>query len=62
VSVEPATYTLAEAAAVLGIAESTAYALNLRGEFPVRVVKIGNRYRVPRIAVDQFLNPQEVAS
>lgn len=35
------------AARALGISKSTAYALAQKGEFPVRIVKIGSRYVVP---------------
>ena len=38
---------LRTAAKALGVSKSTAYALAQKGEFPVRVVRIGSRYVVP---------------
>lgn len=38
---------LRTAARALGVSKSTAYALAQKGEFPVRVVRIGSRYVVP---------------
>lgn len=52
--------TVPEAAAVLGIATSTAYELVRRGEFPVPVVKVGRQHRVPRQALDRFVSTGEV--
>ena len=42
------TYTIKEAATLLGISPTHAYALVARGEFPCRVVKLGRRWVVPR--------------
>ena len=39
------------AASVLGIGRTKAYQLAKAGEFPVTVVKIGQRYRVPTASV-----------
>ena len=41
------TTDVATAASVLGIGRSTAYELIRRGEFPVRVLRIGTRMQVP---------------
>ena len=41
------TMSVPEAGACLGIAESTAYLLARRGEFPVRTLKLGRQWRVP---------------
>ncbi|MCG7454518.1 helix-turn-helix transcriptional regulator [Corynebacterium tuberculostearicum] len=41
------TIPLPEAAKLLGIGKSTAYAAVRKGKFPVRVIQIGNRYVVP---------------
>jgi hypothetical protein len=38
---------LVTAAAILGIGRTTAHALVRAGEFPVPVIRIGHRYRVP---------------
>ena len=38
---------VATAASILGIGRSTAYDLIRRGTFPVRVVRVGSRIRVP---------------
>ena len=42
-------------AAVFGISKSYFYELIKRGEAPVRVVKVGSRYRVPRTALLELL-------
>lgn len=41
------TIPLPEAAELLGIGKSTAYAAVRKGNFPVRVIQIGSRYVVP---------------
>jgi len=41
------TVTVDVAAQCLGIGRSLAYQLLKRGEFPVRVLKVGNRNRIP---------------
>lgn len=51
----PAVMDFADAFRVLGIPASTAYHLNARGEFPVRVIKIGQRLRVTRHELEAFL-------
>jgi excisionase family DNA binding protein len=38
---------VATAASILGIGRSTAYDLIRRGEFPVPVVRLGHRLRIP---------------
>lgn len=43
----PATVSLREAAKLLGVSNSTAYAAARNGSFPVPVLKIGGRYAVP---------------
>ncbi len=42
------TFTVAEAAAMLGISPWQAYELIKRGDFPVRTLKLGRRVVVPR--------------
>jgi excisionase family DNA binding protein len=39
------------AAAIFGIGRSTAYDLLKAGEFPIPVIQIGSRYRVPVAAI-----------
>lgn len=60
-----ATYTLMEAAKLLGIGTSTAYAAAKRNELPVPVIRIGGRYVIPRKPLDELLGitpePQEAA-
>lgn len=51
----PATCGLAEAALVLGIHKSTAWALCQVGEFPVPVLRVGTRIRVVKIHLQEFL-------
>ena len=53
---EPATYTLAEAAELLGIGESSAYRLAAQNEFPVPVLCIGRTKRVSRVALMKFID------
>jgi hypothetical protein len=43
----PPTVGLLTAAAVLGVGRTRAYEMARRGEFPVRVIRIGSTYRVP---------------
>jgi predicted site-specific integrase-resolvase len=38
---------LVTAAAILGIGRTTAHALARAGDFPVPVIRVGRRYRVP---------------
>jgi predicted site-specific integrase-resolvase len=46
---------LVTAAAILGIGRSTAHALARAGEFPVPVIRVGRRYRVPVAPILQLL-------
>ena len=45
--VERGTVSLVEAARLLGVGKSSAYELAHAGTFPVRVIPIGRRLRVP---------------
>lgn len=61
----PATVGVEQAARALGVSRSHAYDLITRGEFPVRVVQVGHRYRVVTADLVQLLSarqetPQEV--
>jgi excisionase family DNA binding protein len=59
---ERATLTIEEAAVVLGIGRSAAYAAAQSGELPT--VRIGRRLLVPKPALDQMLSsgaaPREI--
>lgn len=50
-----ATLSVPEAGAELGLGRGTSYELARQGEFPVRVLKIGSRYRVSRADLDRYL-------
>jgi excisionase family DNA binding protein len=50
---EPKTYRIEEAAALLGIGRNHAYEAAKRGEIPS--IKIGKRILVPRAALDRIL-------
>jgi hypothetical protein len=51
----PPSLDLLTAAAVLGIGRTRAYDLARRGEFPVRLFRIGSTYRVPVTALLELL-------
>lgn len=53
VSIEPQTYSVAEAATILGFSISSIYRAIERGE--IRVVGIGKRKNIPRDEVDRLL-------
>lgn len=53
-TVERATYTVDETAALLGIDRKGAYAAIKRGE--IRAIKLGGRIVVPMAAIEQMLN------
>lgn len=44
-----------DASSILGIGRSTAYSMLQDGTFPVRVLKVGKRYRVSRADLLEFL-------
>ena len=50
---EPLTYTVTEAARLLGLSKNSAYAAVHSGELPV--VRIGRRMLVPKIAIERLL-------
>ncbi len=60
---EPGTYSVAQAAARLGIGTSTAYDLLARGEFPVPVARIGRTFKIKRAVLEAWLagDPHEAA-
>jgi len=41
------TLSITQAAVVLGLSDRTAYELARQGRFPVRVLRVGQQYRVP---------------
>lgn len=49
------TLSVPEAGDVLGLGRNKAYELARQGEFPVRVLKIGSRYRVSRADLERYL-------
>lgn len=51
----PVSFDLMVPAKALGIGRTLAYDLAKRGEFPVRVLRIGNRYRVTRADLLRYL-------
>jgi hypothetical protein len=55
----PPSVDLMTAAAVLRIGRTKAYDLAKRGEFPVRVIRIGDSYRVPVAALLTLLDISE---
>jgi excisionase family DNA binding protein len=50
-----ATYTIREAADILGISRSTAYESVRTGTFPVPVIRIGRRLVISRAAIELVL-------
>lgn len=55
VEVGSATFSVDEAAVLLGVSRSHAYDLVRRGEFPVPVIRLGRTVRVPRAALNNLL-------
>jgi len=53
------TMSLADAAQVLGIHRSTAWALYKRGELPVPVLRVGTSLRIVRAHVQEYLETGE---
>lgn len=51
--IEPKTYSIEEAAQLLGIGRNHAYEAAKRGEIPV--IRIGKRLLVPKAALDRML-------
>lgn len=51
----PVSFDLMVAARALGMGRSTAYDLAKRDEFPVRTLRVGNRYRITRADLMRFL-------
>ena len=53
---EAKTVSVRSAAAALGISPSTAYEAIRQNQFPVRVIKVRSRIRIPKAALDALLN------
>jgi excisionase family DNA binding protein len=53
--IECGTYTIPEAARRLGISRRLAYDLAHRHEFPVPVLRVGERMLVPRTLLERFI-------
>jgi len=51
---ERLTYSVKEAAQVLGLSKNSAYSAILKGEIPH--LRIGKRLLIPRLALDRMLN------
>jgi excisionase family DNA binding protein len=54
---EPATYSIEEAARILGVGRTAAYDAARRGEIPS--IRIGRAVRVPRRALERLLDAAE---
>lgn len=54
-----ATLSVPAAGAELGLGRGKSYELAKLGEFPVRVLKIGSRYRISRADLDRYLGITE---
>ena len=50
---QPGTYTIEQAARLLGIGRNQAYEAAHRGDIPT--IRIGKRFLVPRVALDRLL-------
>lgn len=51
----PVTFDIVIAGRACGMGRTLAYDMAKRGEFPVRVLKLGNRYRVARADLLRYL-------
>lgn len=51
----PVTVSLVTAARAFGLGRTKAHELARAGEFPCRVLRVGERYRVPRVAILEAL-------
>jgi predicted DNA-binding transcriptional regulator AlpA len=58
----PAVVPLLTAARALGLSRNTAYRLVKRGEFPCRVIQIGDTYRVPTSGILSILGMKNTNS
>ena len=51
----PASTNLVTAARAFGIGKSKAYEMAASGEFPVKVLRVGQKFRVPKAAILEAL-------
>lgn len=58
----PATVDLPDAAAALGISRAQAYVSAKRGDFPVKVIKVGRRYKAVTASLLRALEADGVAA
>lgn len=56
------TISVADASAMLGISSNLAYRLIREDGFPVRVLKIGNVYKIPRAELERYIDGGEAAA
>lgn len=56
----PVSVDLPIAAKAIGMGRTLAYDLAKRDEFPVRVLRLGNRYKVPRADLLRYLGEADV--
>lgn len=61
VTVERATYTLREVAALLGLGETSAYEKARSGKLPIRPFRVGSQYFFAKRAVNQLLGVEDNA-
>lgn len=52
---EPATYSLAEVARLLGVGYTSAHQLALIGKFPITPIRVGRQYRFAKSSVHRLL-------
>jgi hypothetical protein len=56
----PATVDVTQAARAFRLSRSHAYSLAQRGEFPAKVLKVGQRYSVVTASIIRLLSDQDV--
>ena len=54
--IERRTYTMREACQVTGMPYSTGCELANAGRFPVRVLRVGGRFYIPKVALEELLS------
>ncbi len=58
---ERRTYTIPEAAQLLGLSRNSCYVAARSGQLPVSIIKIGKRLLISKAALDKFLDDGEAA-
>ena len=56
------TYTVDEAAAILGVSRDAVYRGVIRGDFPAPVLRLGGRILIPREPLDLLLRGKQPGS